>query len=328
MGDEDEDDVQVKILKDIQATTKSTKEELKTIRRDNAEFIKFMKESQIKQLEVDSKIENLELKIASLTSELKKLQDSSRSNNVLIHNLADNGETGIDLQNYAVSTIQKVIPDFDAHGIEEMFRLGKIPNNRPLFIKFKFLSDKKKLFQHVKTLRNNQLYLVNDLSETDREKNKQMKSLIINLKKFSIEAFIKKGKICVGQESFEPEQIREKYRAQLEQLTAERDHVEKEGTRLPPPPGEERFPRKGKRLQRDGALSIATTDFPANTAGTQERGGTPSRSFQTLSQNTPKSSKRKSNESNPNEKITKHFRLTSQQSTECGNTAENSTEET
>ena len=202
----------MKILREIQDSTRKMESDLEAIKKKNEEFCEFMKFTSMKQKEEAAHRKELEAKITQLTSEVERLKKAEKSKNVILRNFSYDKNLNLDIRTTVLNLFQTLMANFDVNSVEDVFLVGK-QDIKPILIKFKTQFAKQQLFKNVKLLKENKLFITNDLDREVRMKRKSLRECVRKLDNASIKASIQKDKICIDDQLFEENQVREKYAA-------------------------------------------------------------------------------------------------------------------
>lgn len=136
---------------------------------------------------------------------IAKIEDASKAKNVVLFKIKDEGETNAVLLETVMNIFSEIGLGVPETAIDSVFRLGKIPGNRPILVRFIASRWKSTLFQKIDGLKKIGIGISNDLNREQRqiikellvykkyfqEQNKPMKikgnNLVLEDKMFSLE---------------------------------------------------------------------------------------------------------------------------------------------
>lgn len=214
------------MLKEILNTTKALRADLDNIKVDNANFISFMSNSVVKQQETEARCISMENTIVKLSEKIEKLEKISRENNAIIYNFSFEPTNEMNVSQQILNIFNTLIRDFEVNTIDDIYLLGKQTHKRPVLIKFKTQIAKRNFFKHAATLRQNKLFLANDLSREERSERRKLKLCVSTLNKISIKASIRKNKILMNGQLFDPDEISKKFGINLEVVHKSKPNVQ------------------------------------------------------------------------------------------------------
>lgn len=157
---------------------------------------------------VEEKLANLLVTVEAQNKEILALKRASKANNVIIYKMPDNEATNRNLRNTVLDFLGKVNPNITDSTVDSVSRVGKIMGRRPVLVKFFSRQYKSSLFKNLKTVRELNLAIADDLSAEDQLTRKTLSAYLPRLRKLGYKPRLRGQKIVLEDGStFSAEEI-------------------------------------------------------------------------------------------------------------------------
>lgn len=190
------------LLKTIQNQINDVKQDINKI---NTKF----DEQRIVIQELTEKVNYLETENQELKRKLNTCENEARSNNLVIFGLQEQTDHSL-IEIASDFTLTHLEVTITCQDINNIYRIGKNPQNgkpRPLMLQLISNIKKQEIFKNVKKLKNSGITIANDLSETQRNKQKVLYQHLKEAKSKQYSAKIYKNTLIVNGESFTYEEL-------------------------------------------------------------------------------------------------------------------------
>lgn len=190
------DDLYNKILQALKAQTDDLKNDIQQIN------IQISREAALTR----EKISTIESNQSKLENNILHLERVARKNNIIIFGLE------IEERDLVSSVIDKLNDLLEINlcenDINDIYKLNK-QKIAPIKIEFVSFLKKKIVLGSVKKLKGKKIYINHDLCKADQEKGKILRSHLKQAREKGYNAYIKKGKVIINNETFAPEELGE-----------------------------------------------------------------------------------------------------------------------
>jgi hypothetical protein len=160
-------------------------------------------------VQVQSKCEVLEKENNRLTSEVVRLENYSRRNNLIFFNIREeNNEVWEKTEHNIAEFIESVMKvKLGGYDIERAHRLGKKGRNaRPIIVKFNSWKKKMEILGAVHTLRGIPIGVSEDFAESTRRTREELKACLSQARSMGMKAFLKLDKLVVDGKIYSKEE--------------------------------------------------------------------------------------------------------------------------
>ena len=160
------------------------------------------------------KVATLEDQVTVLQAELHDIKKAHRENNLIIFNVSDTTQFNKDIRNKTLAILRKVDPCFVDSCIVNIYRLGRKPGQRPIFIRFNSGYYKQVLYNNTDKLQELEITFSDDLIIEEREERKAARQFIFKLRADGHDPKMRGNKILWNKQLFTLGEIREKLLSQ------------------------------------------------------------------------------------------------------------------
>lgn len=134
-------------------------------------------------------------RLKSLENDFSHFVSFQRARNIILFNLEDSDDFNKNLFQKVLQIFADIGLDIPDPAVDDIFRLGRMKNNRPVMIKFLAVRWVKLVFTKVRELKERNIIITNDRSKEEREHRRLLLSKIKELQAKGIKARIVGNKI-------------------------------------------------------------------------------------------------------------------------------------